>query len=302
VITFPTDTVFVEGPDLSGKSTMISDIHRKTTYRWHMMDRSKLSRSIFSKLYDRRSTIHVEKDFLDEASNLNNRYVFLMPAWDLIVSRYKIRGDEIHDISSLKLVYDAFNNKFSKINRLSNVIGIPSGASDRVNDFVISEINRFENFSIEEISDHVKNFIEFFPNKESNRLKLTICDDGEFNQVNDKILRCKGESQYYQRIYDSLMKKIDSELLGINEYSRVEDHKSRRFIFTDDTCISLVHVLIRDKVMDIRFVCRSTDIKNKFHHDLDFLYFLTHKCWERFNEHCSSIRMCVNLNSAHILV
>ena len=224
-----------------------------------------------------------------------------MPTWDLIESRYRVRGDEIHDISSLKVVYDAFSDKFSKINRLSNVIGIPSGASDRVNDFVISEVNRFENFTIQEISDHVKNFIEFFPNKESNRLKLTIYDDGEFDQVNNNILSCKGESQYYQRIYRSLMRKVDSELRGINEYNRVEDHNSRRFIFTDDTCISLIHVLIRDEIMDIRFVCRSTDIKNKFHHDLDFLYFLTHKCWEIFKEHCSSIRMCVNLNSAHII-
>ena len=97
------------------------------------------------------------------------------------------------------------------------------------------------------------------------------------------------------------MYKIDSELKGNNEYNRIEDKTSRRFIFTEDTCISLIHATIRDDLLDLHCVCRSTDVKNKFSHDLKFLYFLASKIWKRFEDDCKMTRIRINLNAAHIV-
>ena len=63
MITFPTENLFIEGPDLSGKTTLIKNIHNKTDYRWHITDRSKISRMIFAEMFNR-ETKNLKKDFL----------------------------------------------------------------------------------------------------------------------------------------------------------------------------------------------------------------------------------------------
>ena len=297
---FPTDTIFVEGPDLSGKTTLIENIHNKTNYKWHMMDRSKLSRFIFAEMYNRNHK-DLRLEFLKEASNLNNRYVFMLPSFSLLEERYKIRGDKIHTVESLKQSYNLFVREFSKFSRLSNVYAIANGASNRVEDLVINHMSIVENLEIDHLISYVQTFVKNFKNKECNSLSFTIHDNGSFKESNRNILNTKGEEFYYSRIYDSIMRKIDHEKNGINEYNRKEDLNSRRFVFTDDSCISMIHALNRDNCLDMRFVCRSTDIIRKFPSDLRFLYFIAARCWEEIGSNCTSARLNFTLNSAHII-
>ena len=301
MLTFPINMISIEGPDLSGKTTLINDIHKKTNYRWHLMDRSKLSRMVFAKMYDR-DLNHATREFYKEVSNLNNRYVFLMPTFEVLRERYGHRGDKIHTVETLRQSYDIFFKEFCDLPRLSNVYGIMNGASNRVCDMVIDYHNCIEkHLSLKEIYGQVQNFVKHFPNKECNQLTLTLHDDGEFKESDISSMSEESEKEYYCHIYNTLINKIDDEQSGKNPYSRKEGIDSRRYVFTEDTCISMIHILNRDGVLDIRFVCRSTDIDNKFEHDLKFLYFIASECWNLLGEGCNFCRMHFTLNSAHIL-
>ena len=301
MLTFPINMISIEGPDLSGKTSLVNDVHKKTDYRWHLMDRSKLSRMVFAKMYGR-DVEGATREFYEEVSNLNNRYVFLMPTFKVLKERYNFRGDEIHTIETLKESYDLFSKEFSKLPVLSNIYGIMNGSSDRLANMVIDYHNCIEkHLNLKDIYGQVQNFVKHFPNRECNQLTLTLHDDGKFKESSIDALSAKSEKEYYHRIYDSLMNKIDDEQSGKNPYSRKEGLDSRRYVFTEDTCISMIHILNRDSVLDIRFVCRSTDINNKFEHDLKFLYFIASECWNLLGEGCNFCRMHFTLNSAHIL-
>ena len=114
----PINTVFIEGPDCSGKTTLINDLHKMSNYRWHLFDRSQMSRKIFSDLYER-NTFFINDSFEKEINNLNNMYVILLPDFEEIRKRFYKRGDEIHDIDSLKAVYDKFSQFSNYISELN---------------------------------------------------------------------------------------------------------------------------------------------------------------------------------------
>ena len=300
VITFPIDTIFVEGPDLSGKTTLIKKIHQNTEYRWHMIDRSKLSRAIFSSFYNRDHEFS-RQAFLREISNLNNRYIFLLPHLSILQSRLRVRGDEIHDENSLEEIYACFHNELTDIRNLPNVKSILSVIPDSTIDRMCDSLLELETPTLDSVSRYVFNFVDNLHKKECTTLSLTLYDDGEFKEADSDILMCEGEADYYKRIYNDFMKKIDDELKGNNEYNRIEDSLSRRFIFTEDTCISLIHATVRDGLLDLHCVCRSTDVKNKFPHDLKFLYFLASNVAKKFEDKCKMTRLRINLNAAHII-
>ena len=153
---------------------------------------------------------------------------------------------------------------------------------------------------LREISDQVTSLVAA-RGYESYPVKFMLYDDGKFEEADPKILNYNPETVYYNRIFSELHNKITDELAGKNEYDRVEDHTSRRFVYTDDTCISFIQVGIRERVMDFHVVVRSTDVKNIFPHDLRFLYYLASTCYDRFNNLVDCARMRFNLNSAHII-
>ena len=64
MVRFPTLNLFIEGPDLSGKSSLIKELHSQTQYKRHIFDRSQISRKIFCDLYERDyelQHLHMEK-------------------------------------------------------------------------------------------------------------------------------------------------------------------------------------------------------------------------------------------------
>ena len=73
---FITNQLILEGPDLSGKTTLYYDIHKATGYKWNIQDRSALSMLIHAKYYGRDTFNHVEQ-LKRELYNLNNPILFL---------------------------------------------------------------------------------------------------------------------------------------------------------------------------------------------------------------------------------
>ena len=153
---------------------------------------------------------------------------------------------------------------------------------------------------LREISDQVIAVVdqcggECFP------LQFTLYDSGEFEEASRESMTYKPEKEYYEKIYSRFHEKIDNELLGKNEYNRVESSSSRRFVYSDDSCISFIQLSIRKKVLDFHVVIRSSDVKNIFPHDLNFLYYLASTCYEKFQDEVDMVRLRFNLNSAHVV-
>lgn len=297
---FPTQNLFIEGPDCSGKTTLVKNIHEFTGYKWHIHDRSQISRKIFCEMYSR-TLDNLEDDLHNEIFNLNNRFICLLPDFKVIKKRFESRGDDIHDsVDDIRKVYDAFCNSFKLISGLPNVMPCFSIATPRAVEALSTVISIVERAMLREVSDQVYKTVEF-AGGECFPLAFTLYDDGEFEEATKTSMLHKPEEKYYERIYKSLHGKISDEIMGKNEYSRCEPVSSRRFVYTDDSCISFIQVSIRNRVMDFHSVVRSSDVKNIFPHDLKFLYYLASTCYERFSKECDSIRLRFNLNSAHII-
>ena len=300
MLRFPTSTLFIEGPDCSGKTSLINQIHAETKYSWHIMDRSQFSRKLFCDLYNR--VVPTAKDDLYfEMNNLNNRYVFLMPTLDVILKRFENRGDEIHDRKSMIQVYKKFSKAVDVVRIFPNVTALYGNhAVENLSSRVCTSLHLSEKPMLREVSDQVIDLVSVRGN-EAYPVQFTLYDDGKFEESDPDILNYEGESEYYQGILSRLHEKISDELSGKNEYNRVEDTSSRRFVYADDTCISFIQVGIRERLMDFHVVIRSTDVKKIFPYDLKFLYYLSSTCYDRFKNEVDSVRMRFNINSAHII-
>jgi len=297
---FPTENLFIEGPDCSGKTTLIRKIHELTNYKWHIHDRSQISRNIFARMYERNLRFSKE-DLHMEISNLNNRFIFMLPSFSVIEKRFLSRGDEIHkSVADIREVYDAFSSWYGKLRGLPNIMPCLDIATEMQCDALVTNLDIIEKLSLHDISDQVFRTVQALGN-ESYPLQFTVYDDGSFDEARPASMKHKSEAEYYEKIYNSLHEKINNELRGKNEYARSEDFMSRRFIYTSDSCISFIQFAIRDRIMDFNVVIRSSDVKNIFPYDLEFLYYLCSTCYNRFNDTCSKARLRFNLNSAHII-
>ena len=83
----PINQIVIEGPDLSGKTSLYTMIHNKTDYRWNIQDRSSLSMLVHAKFYGREEFNHVEC-LNAEINNLNNFMIILLPDWSVISKRF----------------------------------------------------------------------------------------------------------------------------------------------------------------------------------------------------------------------
>jgi hypothetical protein len=300
VITFPIRNLFIEGPDCSGKTTLVRDIHNSTDFRLHIHDRSQISRKIFSDLYNR-DLDFIDDDLHAELSNLNNRFIFLLPPFNIIRERYIQRGDDFHsDISSIRKVYDAFLDSESKFSGYPNVRYYITPDTKNLVYGIMFQLNVMREKNILDIAEEVNQFVNF-SGGESYPLSFTIYDNGKFENADSNILKYEPEAKYYEKIFTSFHEKITNELNGKNEYNRREDYSSRRFVHTNDSCISFIQASVRNNILDFHVVIRSSDVKRVFQYDMIFLYYLASTCFERFSDHCSSVRLRFNLNSAHII-
>jgi len=99
-----------------------------------------------------------------------------------------------------------------------------------------------------------------------------------------------------------MLGKIEKELTGKNEYNRKEDITSRRFVYTNESCISFIQYTFRNDILDCHFVLRSSNAKDTLKYDLQFLYYLTSRVYEMLKIEKKRVRMRVNFNSAHIIM
>ena len=270
---FITQNVIFEGPDLAGKTSFIQEVHKKTNYRWNIIDRSALSHVIYAQFYGRDDFFAKER-LNTEIKNLNNRIVILLPPFEEIARRFKIRGDEIQDLVTLRQLHKLFTEAAGEFENYPNVIVVRNKDTSSFVESVISQIISSEMTKISDLWQPVYEIARVSKDMEAHNTQLTFYDDGQFRDTNESVLEYEPEKEYYTSIKDSLLTKIRNELIGMNEYSRNEDITSRRFVYAGTSCISFAQFMFRNKVLDCHFVLRSSNTKDTLKYDLQFLYIL----------------------------
>ena len=297
----PINYIFLEGPDLSGKTTFYENIHKASDYRWNIQDRSALSMLIHAKYYGRDTFRHVEQ-LRSELYNLNNVTIILLPKWDEVARRFNLRGDPIQNLSSLKELYDLFSEAADELSALPNVIVVDGVADDQIVKYTVRRLIEYECASSEELQKNCMNAAYARPTFEAVGLNFTLFDDGTFNDIDEGDLLYEEEVEYYDDIITSIKTKIQSELAGDNEYNRKESTTSRRFIYNSETCISLAHFLLRDDGLDCKYFLRSSNTRDTLYYDINFLKHMSKIVYNELGCEGKFCRMNFVINSAHILV
>ena len=300
----PINQIILEGPDLSGKTTLYNLLHKRSGYAWNIQDRSSLSMIVYARLYGRDDYFHVES-LKSELSNLNNVVILLLPSWDVIVKRFQIRGDELQNFASLKKVYDLFAEAASEFENYPNVMTIRAEVDDKMIDNIIQMLStQFEGKKYHEYASTFMTAASCDANLEKIGLHLTHYDSGTFDDISEDMLEYEKEAAYYQTIRQKTLSKISNELIGKNEYSRKETHESRRFIYSDESCLSLCHFSLRNEFLYGEFYLRSSNTKETLRYDMNFLKSLTRDVFSKLSEY-SEIKMCklvLKIGSSHILL
>ena len=299
----PINQITLEGPDLSGKTTLYQKLHEKSGYFWNIQDRSSLSMIVYARLYGRSDYFHVES-LKRELSNLNNVMILLLPDWSVIAERFQKRGDEIQNLVSLKKVYDLFSEAADEFENYPNVILIKTEVDDNMVSYIVHQLrSHFERKLYHEYAEFFKIAAASSDNLEKVGLNLVHYDDGMFDDISEEMLRYEKEKVYYDKIRRKLLNKIDNELAGANEYGREETHESRRFIYTDDSCLSLCHFMLRNEFLYGEFYLRSSETKETLQYDMNFIKSLTRDVFSKLSEF-SNIKMCkisLKIGSGHII-
>lgn len=295
---FDINTIILEGPDLSGKTTLYNEIHRLTKYRWNIQDRSSLSMVCFARQYGR-SEKSLRRALLKEITYLNNRMIVLLPDWDVIEERYKTRGDEIQTLSTLKDLYTIFQEEVTLLEGLPNVHVIRDVKDDLANNLV-EDLRSIERKSELEVGNEISEFLTFHS---SDEVKIDVSFTGKINvSHDDTILADPLEGEYYRNIKWDFENVIRKELRGLNPYNTPQQPlKSRRFYYSSDSCISSIHFMPREDVLKCFVTFRSTNAVKNSAIDLEFIKFLVHDLGSKYFLMCKVYELDVRMNSAHLV-
>lgn len=291
-------TVILEGPDCAGKTTAYRAIHKHTKFKWNIHDRSTLSMLCYAIQYKRDVDVW-QKQLQEELNDLNNVMVIFLPPLRVLIERLNARGDEFQTIDSIVKLYEIFETEAAKLRYYPNVFiyrGFTTDFSD-----LTSIICDYEKMSYSTLADTIHLHAAARPSYEQINLKFSWFDNN-FRQIEESRLLFDKEVDYYNNTRLSLIKKIRNELDGLNEYRTVQTETSRRFVMSQDSCISFVQALYRDSKIHLNVVCRSSEVSETFKHDIHFIADLGRVVKSELGSFVDSVYYTVTLGSAHIKI
>lgn len=304
--------ITLEGPDASGKSTLYSNIHRATKFRWNIQDRSQLSMLCYARQFERgKAAVQKWRSELDAfLLDLNNRLIVLLPDFRVVSQRLQARGDEFQDVDSLMVLHSLFEEEVDRLGSRPNLLVIREALSpDELTDHCVSWLSRIELIEPLGVAREVHQLAGALKSREAVgcRFQFTI-DPTSLSVPDASILRHPPEEVYYSKILAGVLQNIDDELAGRNEYEKKQDpYTTRRFIFTQDSCISLVHTTLRGDALNMRVYCRSSNTQDTFPYDFQFICYLYSRVYSKLATRCGwsypprgKFTIDVELGSAHI--
>ena len=288
----------IEGPDCSGKTTLYNRLHKKTNFRYNIQDRSCMSMFVYAKMYERENASLWFDKILDDLKRLDTLYILLLPTEKTILSRLETRGDEFQDKDSILKVRNYFRN-IAKMGFGSypNVLVLEEDDLEVNLSRALQFINTLNEMPGQEL---IKSLVF---NSGRNELVDVQCKE-EINRKNldFTVLNFPQEKEYYEKIEEKFFNKIFKEFTGLNEYNQAQKHDSRRFVYTDDSCISMIHVLWRQNKLNVSVTLRSSNVSKTLWADYEFLKILSVKTAKEMSlaDDCL-VSLTVNIRSAHIV-
>ena len=286
----PTRQIVLEGCDLSGKSTFYGQLHKATEFRYDIRDRGHISRVVYPKIFGRDNSYEAGElhRFLDD---LNNVVVFLSPEWSTIAARFAARGDEMHDLGSLRTTWEEFNAQSLALRDHPSVLvckEIPD--PETVREVVSSR----EFVSTAKIAEYAENALKSTGRNESLDMQFEVIVS-KSDDLGPSSLLVPGEEEYYSQIHDDLIERIEHEM------SSGQRLTSRRFVTANPSCISYVRFISRPDRDTLDIVCRSTNVPKNLKIDLDALIHIGFRAQAKTGGNNRDIRVKVKLNCAHII-
>jgi thymidylate kinase len=288
----------IEGPDCSGKTTLYSQLHKKTNFKYNIQDRSCMSMFVYAKMYKREDASLWFDKVLDDLKRLDTLYIVLLPSEDVVLNRLHIRGDDFQDETSILTVRNHFRNI------------VKTGFGSFPNVLVLEEDN------LEENVNKVTSFIATLNSMPGQELIKSLVFNSGRNELID--VQCKEvvdrdkldftvldfpeEKEYYEKIENEFFNKIFREFAGLNSKGQTQKHDSRRFVYTDESCISMIHVLWRQNKLNVVATLRSSNVTKTLWADYEFLKILSVRTAKEMSlSNDVEINLTVNIRSAHIV-
>lgn len=290
--------VCLEGVDGSGKTTLFRSIHKLTGHRYNIHDRSTLSMLCYAIMYDR-DVEYWRSMFYEEITDLNNVIIALMPDISVIQARLITRGDEVQDNISIVKLHEIFTREVANIQNFPNVFVSWKPIANCDN--IVSWLQQYEDKSYDNLAQISINAVNTQLNSEINFLKMSWIDDKFDSLCIDNILY-ESELEYYESTLNKLRKKIRDELIGQNEYKVQQTSQSRRFIMTQDSCISYAHFIYRDNILHSNIVCRSSNVVDILPCDIHFIAEMGKTARHEIGLPATTpVRFYLTLDSAHVI-
>ena len=288
--------ICIEGPDCSGKTTLYNKIHRLTDFKYNIQDRSFLSMYIHSKFYGRDDASFWYDKLFDDLKKLDTLYVIVVPKKEVLLSRLLKRGDEFQNKDSIVTLRDMFFDiaKF-RLTFLPNVIFTELDDTDRIASIVNDHID-FLNKTTG--GDLIRSFVmNSFQNEVTD---ISCSDEVTLSSLDEDVLNFPQEKDYYDKIMSTYIRSISRKLIGLGE-DKPQKLDSRRFIYTDDSCISMIHTIFRKNALNVSATLRSSNISTTLWADYEFLKILSYYIAEELGVENLPIKLTVNIRSAHIV-
>lgn len=288
----------IEGPDCSGKTTLYNKLHKETNYQYNIQDRSCMSMFVYAKMYKRDNTSLWFDKILDDLKRLDTLYIVMLPSEGVLLERLKIRGDELQDEVSVLEVRNHFRNLAKMgFGSFPNVLVLEEDDLETNVSKSLQFINSLNEMPGQEL---IKSLV--FNSGRNELIDVQCKEKVDKNNLDFTVLNFPQEKEYYKKIEFEFFNKIFREFTGLNEYNQAQKHDSRRFIYTDDSCISMIHVLWRKNKLNVAATLRSSNVSKTLWADYEFLKILSVKVAEEMSlpKDCD-INLLVSIRSAHIV-
>jgi hypothetical protein len=249
-------------------------------------------------MYDR-DVSHWRNLLNEELSDLNNAVVVLMPGLDVNKERLAIRGDEFQTVDTIVNLHNIFENEVSKIMMRPNVLVCAKSNPDY--EAIVKWLLNYERQTYSRLATMLFETSRLKLNAEATFLKASWVDV-DFKTMQSKALFYEPEIEYYNETRDKLIKKIQDERAGNNIYGAKQGLDSRRFVLSQETCISYAHFMYRDGFLHVNVVCRSSEMSRIFPNDIHFLANLGQVARREIGlDHQVPVKFYLTLDSAHVI-
>ena len=293
------DNIVLEGADCSGKTTLFEALHKDTNYAYNIQDRSNLSMYVYANLYSRNDSNKWYNNFWKEIKSFNTLYVVLLPEDDVIKHRIELRGDDKQTPESAVRINAEFRKlaKFYFRSIFPNIIIIDidkNTTTESISNLVKQRLNIIQSVSP---ADLIRDVV--FASGKNELVDISVSElvfshKEKIRPITWDVLEYPPEKEYYAGIRDKVITDIERVLMTNQKLD------SRKFVYADDSCISLIHTMYRNNIIDVNVTMRSSNVSNTLWADYEFLRILCLDIANAMQIQTSDIVLTLNIRSAHI--